>query len=201
MHRCQAENEMTNKAESGTNTFGDTIVERRSLAIIGVDPDKQGGIAILGEGGKPVVMPMPIIPGTPNEYDIDRVLLILDAKCVVYVETTGPRPRMSQTGRLTPASNKAVRSHARSLAIWETACRAKQARFIPVTATKWQKMMHAGVSGKDKHQNSIIAAQRLFPGVSLLRTPKCRVPSHGMATALLIAEYGRRSQAVYEGEE
>jgi crossover junction endodeoxyribonuclease RuvC len=41
-------------------------------------------------------------------------------------------------------------------------------------------------------QDSVAVAKRLFPGVSLLPTERCRKESDGMAEALLIAEYARR---------
>jgi len=40
--------------------------------------------------------------------------------------------------------------------------------------------------------NSIEVCRRLFPGTSLLRTPKCKKPHDGIAEALLMAEYARR---------
>ena len=40
-------------------------------------------------------------------------------------------------------------------------------------------------------QTSIHRAMKLFPNTSLLPTSRCRVPSDGLAEALLIAEYGR----------
>ena len=40
--------------------------------------------------------------------------------------------------------------------------------------------------------NSIDVCRRLFPGTSLLRTPKCRTPHDGIAEALLMAEFARR---------
>jgi hypothetical protein len=52
--------------------------------------------------------------------------------------------------------------------------------------------MLAGTPGEDTKQRSVIAAQRLFPNVSLLPTPRCKKPSDGIADALLIAEWGRR---------
>lgn len=39
---------------------------------------------------------------------------------------------------------------------------------------------------------SVEVCRRLFPDVSLLRTPKCKKPHDGMAEALLMAEYARR---------
>ena len=53
----------------------------------------------------------------------------------------------------------------------------------------WKKEF--SLIGKDKTA-SVKACKRLFPGVSLLPTEKCRKDSDGMAEALLMAEYGRR---------
>lgn len=41
-------------------------------------------------------------------------------------------------------------------------------------------------------QRSIDVCKRLFPGVSLRRTDRCRKDHDGMAEALLMAEYARR---------
>ena len=57
----------------------------------------------------------------------------------------------------------------------------------------WQKVMLAGTNGADTKQRSIIAAQRLFPGVSLLRTPRCRKLDSNFSDALLLAAYGMRT--------
>ena len=48
-----------------------------------------------------------------------------------------------------------------------------------------------GLIGKDKRE-SVEVCKRLFPGVSLLPTEKCRKESDGMADALCIAEWARR---------
>lgn len=61
--------------------------------------------------------------------------------------------------------------------------------IIPQNAkpSVWKRKL--GVTA-DK-QTSIHKAMKLFPNTSLLPTPRCRVPSDGLAEALLIAEYGR----------
>ena len=68
-----------------------------------------------------------------------------------------------------------------------------------VRPTAWQKVMLAGVphgSGETKSA-SITVAKRLFGGVSLKRTDKCRKDCDGLSDALLLAEYGRR---IHEGK-
>ena len=53
----------------------------------------------------------------------------------------------------------------------------------------WKKEF--SLIGKDKAA-SVEVCKRLFPGVNLLATDKCRKDSDGMAEALLMAEYARR---------
>ncbi len=60
-----------------------------------------------------------------------------------------------------------------------------------VPPTKWQKVMHAGCTGKTAKEKSKNAARRLFPKENFV--PKGSVKLHdGLIDALLIAEYGRR---------
>lgn len=58
-----------------------------------------------------------------------------------------------------------------------------------VSPQKWKK--HFGLDN-DKSK-SIALCKRLFPGVSLLPTERCRKDSDGMAEALLIAQYAKRT--------
>lgn len=57
-----------------------------------------------------------------------------------------------------------------------------------VTPQKWKKEFQ--VTG-DKN-SSIAVCKRLFQGVSLRRTDRCKTDHDGMAEALLMAEYARR---------
>jgi crossover junction endodeoxyribonuclease RuvC len=69
---------------------------------------------------------------------------------------------------------------------------AHRARFELVRPQVWQQGLHAGIEKSlDPKARSLIAVQRLFPGVNLV-APRGRVPHAGAVDALLIAEYGRR---------
>lgn len=57
-----------------------------------------------------------------------------------------------------------------------------------VTPQKWKKEFQ--ITG-DKN-SSIAVCKRLFPGVSLRRTDRCKKDHDGMAEAVLLAEYARR---------
>lgn len=70
-------------------------------------------------------------------------------------------------------------------------CEALGLPFELVTPQAWMRVMHAGTTGTDSKARSLQAAQRLFPGVSLI-PGKCRKPHMGLVEALLICEYGVR---------
>ncbi len=66
--------------------------------------------------------------------------------------------------------------------------------YTLVTSPQWMKVMHQGCDGKlTTKERSFQACARLFPGVNLLATDRSKKPHDGMAEALLIAEYGRRT--------
>ena len=84
-------------------------------------------------------------------------------------------------------------SFGRGLGLWEGILAALAIPHLLVTPQVWKRAVLAGTS-KDKPA-SIAFAQGLFPGVSPLPTPRCRVPHDGLADALCPAEHGRRLRA------
>lgn len=67
--------------------------------------------------------------------------------------------------------------------------------FTEVSPKTWQKVMHVGTQAHaDPKQRSFEAAGKLFPTVSLV-PERGRKPHSGLADALLIAEWCRRSIA------
>lgn len=104
-------------------------------------------------------------------------------------------------------SKKSAESMMHTVGAIEMALIAYGVTHIKVPPKEWQKEMHKGVplikkmsstkktQVKDTKAMSIIAAQRIFPGVSLGRQMKTKlstVPDDNLVDALLIAEYGRR---------
>ncbi len=68
-------------------------------------------------------------------------------------------------------------------------------RVLEVRPVDWKKVMTPDSFGKGQlegKKESLRRCQELFPKVSLLPTPKCKVPSHDLAESVLLAEYGRR---------
>ena len=166
------------------------------MIVVGVDPGKGGAIAALGwRPGSTVVYPMPIVRSTKgrDEYDeaeIARLIWGLAGQMgvTVFLEKGQPLPP-----KMGGSAANFQRGYARGLFVGML--HAFVLSHELVAPRVWQATMHAGTSGEDLKQRSIIAAQRLFPGVSLLRSERSRKPDDGMAEALLIAEWGRRKLA------
>lgn len=162
---------------------------------IGIDPGVQGAICVLG-GDTPrqvlALVPMPTQKDGKGRDALDLVSLstlfsswALLWDPLITIEQLQPMP-MDKGGTL------ANYSRGRSLGVLEALATAHRLRYQLVRPQVWQKEMLAGVEGTDTGARSIIAAQRLFPGVLLLRTERSRKLDDGLADALLIAEYGRR---------
>lgn len=166
------------------------------MQFMGIDPGKLGGIAVVDpEGHVVTVQPTPIVDGQKGrpEYDLPGILKALcfhagagpSAGVFVTVEKAQPMPPKMPGGSIANFHRGVGRG-------WEWMLCALGIPYQLVAPVTWQKAMHAGTPGEDTKQRSILAAQRLFPGVRLQRTERCRLPSDGLAEALLLAEYGRR---------
>jgi hypothetical protein len=155
---------------------------------IGVDPGKQGAIAVVDDAGRCLsVVPMPVISGGRGELDLVAIRDLLrgdGSPRFVSVEKLQPLPR---------SMGGSAANFARGLSRgFEWMLVALGIPYQLVAPQVWQKAMHAGTSGEDTKQRSIVAAQRLFPGVQLRKSERCRKAHDGLCEALLLAEYGRR---------
>lgn len=171
---------------------------------IGIDPGKEGAIAVLNSDGACIeVIPTPIIAPTGKgskkgrpEYDLTaardvlirwrRAASLAGVGLFVTVEKLQPMPM--QKGGTIANFNRGV-----SLG-WAWMLTALGVPCQLVVPRKWQKAMHAGTSGDDTKQKSIAAAKRLFPNVDLKRTARSRTDHDGIAEALLLARYGFLTQ-------
>jgi hypothetical protein len=158
----------------------------------GVDPGKLGALALLtADGAVLELFAMPVLKSTTgrSEYDLATIAEVLinwrAREVFVTVEKQQPLPR---------AMGGALANYARGVASgWVWMLAALKIPHHVVSPVMWQRKLHEGAPGADTKQRSIIAAQRLFPGASLLRTARSKKPADGFAEALLIAEYGRRN--------
>lgn len=140
------------------------------MLIIGIDPGKSGGIAVIGESGSVETHKL-----KETEADASHFLSRFDSSSCnpfAYLERVHSMP-----GQGVASSFKFGQSYGflRGLLV------GIGIPFEEVTPQKWQKAMGC-MSGGDKNVTKG-RAQQLFPGVKV---------THAIADAILIAEYGRR---------
>ena len=148
------------------------------MTYIGIDPGLAGGIGVIRSGSDIVVM----------KYSPENLIELLkqfadDSQVQFFVEHVHAMPKQGVSSTF-----KFGMGFGQILGILQAFDR----KYVLIKPEVWKRAI--GVTADKK--TSIRKAQDLFPHVSLLPTPRCRVPSDGLAEALLIAEYGRRSAFV-----
>lgn len=157
-----------------------------SKLIIGIDPGKNGGIAVLFDNG--AVMDATKMPDTPQDImaflrDVQVVADTYSKSVVCYMEAVG----FGMPGQ----SSSATAKFARHCGHLEMALLALGIQTNTVTPNKWEKVYQLGKSSefsKTEWKNRLKAkAQQLFPLLGKRIT---------LATcdALLLAEYGRKKE-------
>ena len=153
---------------------------------IGIDPGKNGGVAVIGSQGELILMePM---PDTPS----DLLLLLSDIKTMgimyhAYLEKVGGIPGNGAT---------AMFSFGRGYGHIEMALLALEIPTTAVTPQMWQKQCHVGASSitkssaaeKREHKKRLKEkAQQLYPNRAKQITMKT-------CDAVLIAYYGHKQR-------
>lgn len=145
------------------------------MNFIGIDPGKGGALAVITEENALV------FPFDRKSYvNILGAMRGKQAKCCL--ERVGAMPGQGVTSMFSFGEN---------FGFIQGVLEANGIPYELVTPQKWKREF--GVTG-DKN-SAVSVCQRLFPEVSLLRTPKSRKADDGMAEALLMAEYARRKMA------
>lgn len=157
--------------------------------IVGIDPGLDGAIAFLLDSGSPTrVQPMPTLKETKTKRGLDEQMIVQlldhrkEAITLVVIEKAQSMPHQGVSSCF---------NYGAGWGLLRGICAGLRLSYTLVHPTTWKKTMckDAG-KGKDA---SIIVAKRLWPTINLLPTPRSRKDHDGMADALLIAEYGRRS--------
>jgi hypothetical protein len=151
--------------------------------FIGIDPGKDGAMAILGYCHSPVIAPFDeigYVGWLRRLVEESRYEVSSEFFCVV--EHVNAMPGQGVTSCFSFGQNFGF------ILGLLTAFR------IPYELVRPQKWKKEFGCTSDKN-TSIEVAQRLFPNTDLRRTPQCRKPHDGIAEALLMAEYARRLQA------
>jgi len=149
------------------------------MIYIGIDPGKKGGVAYLCNQ-KYETYPMP--ETRKQLFDLlNEMTSDVNHSVRAIVESVHAMPGQGVTSMFTFG-----KGCGEVLGILT----ALGAEIYEPTPQAWKKVMLAGTDkGKDA---SIQVAENIFPDIQLV--PKgCRKPNDGMAEAILLAEYGRRT--------
>ncbi|MGN1300855.1 MAG: hypothetical protein ACI4VC_05880 [Clostridia bacterium] len=146
------------------------------MIYIGIDPGKNGGIAVINDSDNSVDT------YTFSEERIVAELLIRyilkqDCKCVL--EKVNAMPGQGVVSMFNFGQN---------YGFIQGVLKAYNIPFELVPPQKWKKEFSVT---SDKN-TSIEVCKRLFPHVNLKATERCKKDHDGMAEALLMAEYARR---------
>lgn len=144
------------------------------MTFIGIDPGQSGAIAVIAADGAVSI----------SSYDkslyIDALIAaMLDDKVLCILEHISSMPKQGVASTFKFGENFGWLQ-----GVLDTI----GMPYELVRPQRWKKMFSCT---SDKN-TSIAVARRLFPGVSLKRTPRCSKDDDGMAEALLMAEYARR---------
>ena len=164
------------------------------MKVVGIDPGISGAYCILLEEERPYIFSTPLVEGDfdaeclatvarSNFDDIDLVVIEEQHAFPGY----GPRCSRCHKPKFQEAPQRVFKS-GYGYGLWVGVLAALKISFKAVTAQEWKGPL--GLSSDKK--KSITKAQDLFPGVNLLRTPRCRVPDHNFAEALLLAVHARK---------
>lgn len=142
------------------------------MIYIGIDPGKSGAMAVITPTGEYIV------PFSLDGYKLELNRLGAGDACCC-LERVGAMPGQGVTSMFHFGEN---------FGFIQGLLTAYSIPYEMVTPQRWKREF--GVTG-DKN-TSVDVCRRLFPGVDLRRTDRCRKDDDGMAEALLMAEYARR---------
>lgn len=159
------------------------------MIVVGIDPGYKGAIATIStNNSRPrKTIPMPIIKvGNKNQIDENAVRDFLERRHEsiqhVFIEKVHSMPKQGVASTF---------AFGAGWGLLRGICVGLRLPYTLVHSTTWKKVICKDVpKGKDA---GILVAKRLWPGICLLPTTRSKKDSDGIADALCIAEYGRRT--------
>lgn len=156
---------------------------------IGIDPGKSGGIAYIDDRGA-YTFPYSdeaLIQIAEKARGRGAILKVDDTRKTVELPTV--RCCLEKVGAFPGEGVVASFSFGKSAGFIEGVLQATGIPYQLITPQIWKREF--SLLKKDKKE-SVKVCRKLFPGVNLLATPRCKKEHDGMAEALLMAEYARR---------
>lgn len=160
------------------------------MLYLGFDPGKSGALATFWSGsGTAIAYPFELAGG---ELDLQALAARIRTHRNVAHASGGIIACVEKVGAMPGQGVVSMFSFGTSYGMIRGILTALEIRTELVTPQAWKKSVLAGTT-KDKDA-AIAYVRRAFPATGLIQ-PGCRVPHSGMADALCIAEYARRTYA------
>lgn len=152
-------------------------------SVLGIDPGLKGAWAVLSDYA-PQAEPLPFVGGVLDVRTLASQWKTL-APDVVVIERAQAYPKQGVSGAF---------NYGETYGLLKGIVRMLGFRLELVGPAKWHKALLIGniTDQKEKKDAVIRYVYEAFPSVELVR-PGCRKPHDGMADALCLAEYGRRT--------
>ena len=150
------------------------------MIYIGVDPGQKGGYAVISksETGQAVFA-----------YPWDDMFFAMEMANLMSLKSQGIVAAVEKVGAMPGQGVTSMFNFGKSFGYILGVLSALGIPYQLVPPRKWKAEF--GLLNTEK-QASVDVAKRLFPGVSLLPSDRCRKESDGMADALCLCEYARR---------
>lgn len=149
------------------------------MVCIGVDVGKKGGYAVIYDEDTYYAYPWDDKEFIEKMWDIAQTTAA-NERIVACVEKVGAMPHQGVTSSF---------NFGKSAGFIDGVLESLGIPYQLIAPQRWKKEFTLN----SEKQKSIEVCQKLFPNASLLPTERCKVPSDGMAEALLMAEYARRN--------
>lgn len=152
------------------------------MIYIGIDPGKNGGIACIQKADNEHIIE--IVP-----YSDENIIGFI-RKCDLVADINGEKIKcvLEKVNAMPNQGVVSMFNFGQNYGFIQGVLKAYNIPFELVPPAKWKKEFSVT---SDKN-TSIEVAKRLFPGVNLKATERCKKDHDGMAEALLMAEYARR---------
>lgn len=154
-------------------------------AVLGIDPGKEGGLAVLPvAGGAPLlVMPLPYAPD--DDQPLTRTLraAVLGLGCPIVLAGV---ELVNSFGM----GRQSAFVFGQGVGALVALCELEGWPVMRPRPQSWQATI--GATRKGGVADPLGPVSRLFPTAELLATPRCRKPHSGIVDALGIAEHVRR---------
>lgn len=150
--------------------------EMEDTLYIGVDPGAKGSMAVIRPGG------------TVDLFPWDDARLYFTALQTMGYGSYRTRAAIEHVNAMPGQGVASMFNFGRNFGMILGMFYTLRIPFELVRPQRWMKDF--GISG-DKNDH-VTVARRLFPEVSLKRTPRCKKDDDGHADALLLAEWSRR---------